>query len=147
MPNCPVTSKCSSNIIRNIKAGCQTLFKKKVDNKVCLYCEKTFAQKSNRDQHIKRIYPNAEPNLSQVDVINTEFPVPTLDSGMIETINVLFLSEDVSVLEQSMRMVDEETSIFEVFKHDVTSREGQQESDSTLTETTIQNHATFLGDS
>ena len=147
MPNYPVISNYKNNITKNIKAGCQTLFKKKVDNKVCLYCKETFAQKSNRDQHIKRILPNAESNLSQVDAIDTEFPVPTLDSDMIETINVSFLSEDGSVPEQSMRMVDEETSIFEVFKREVTSREGPQESDTILTETTIPNHVTFLGDS
>ena len=35
---------------------------KKVDNKVCLYCKETFAQKSNRDRHIKRIHQNAVPN-------------------------------------------------------------------------------------
>ena len=84
---------------------------------------------------------------SQVDAIDTELPVPTLDSDMAETMNVSFLSEDGSGLERSMRMVDEEASIFEVFEPDVTSREGPQESDTILTETTIQNHAIFSGDS
>ena len=105
MPNCPVTSKYKSNITRHIKAGCQTLSKSKVNNKVCLYCKETFAQKSNWDRHIKRIHPNAESNLSQLDSIDTELPVLTLDSNMAERMNV-------SVLEQSMRIVDEETPIF-----------------------------------
>ena len=121
--------------------------KKKVDNKVCLYCKETFAQRPNRDRHIKRIHPYAEPNFSQVDGIDDESPVLTLDSDMAETMNVSFLSENGSVLEQSMRMVDEETPVFEVLEPDVTSRRGSQESDTILTETTIQNHATFLGDS
>ena len=46
----------------------------------------------------------------------------TLDSDMAETMNVSFLSEDGSVIEQSMRMVDEETPIFEVFALNVTFR-------------------------
>ena len=46
-----------------------------------------------------------------------------------------------------MRMVDEETPIFEVFALNVTFRQGPQESYIILTETTIQNHSTFLGDS
>ena len=92
--------------------------KKKVDNKVYLYCKETFAQNSNWDQHIKRIHWNAETNLSEVDTIDTELPVPTFDSDMAETMNVSFLSEDGSVFEQNMRMVGEETPIFEVFEPD-----------------------------
>ena len=60
--------------------------------------------------------------------------------------NVSCLSEDESVFEEIMRIVEEETQIFEVFEPNVTSRERPQESD-ILTETTIQNHATFVGDS
>ena len=71
-----LTSKYKSQITWHIKARCQTLPKKKVDNKVCLYCKETFAQRTNRDRHIKRIHPNAEPNLSQVDAIDDESPVP-----------------------------------------------------------------------
>ena len=77
------------------------------------------------------------PNFSQVGAIDTELPVPTLDSDVAETINVSFLSEGRSGLEPSMSMVDEEAPIFEVFEPDVTSREGPQESDTVLTETTI----------
>ena len=116
LTNCPVTSTFKSNITRYIKAGCQTLSKKKVDNKVYLYCKETFAQKSNWDRHIKRIHSNAEPNLSQVDTTDTELPVPSFDSDMAEKMNVSFLSEDGSVFEQRMRMVDEEIPIFEVFE-------------------------------
>ena len=71
---------------------------------------------------MKRIYPNAERNLSQVDAIHPELPVSTIDSDIAETMNVSFLSEDGSVIEQSMRMVDEETPIFEVFALNVTFR-------------------------
>ena len=67
--------------------------------------QRDFCSKINWDRHIKRIHPNAEPNLSQLDSIDTELPVPTLDSDMAETMNV-------SVLERSVRMVDEETPIF-----------------------------------
>ena len=62
-PNCPVTLKYKSKITLHMKAGCQTLSKKKVDNKVYLYCKEIFAQKLNCNRHIKRIHANAEANL------------------------------------------------------------------------------------
>ena len=70
--------------------------KRKIIIKYAFIAKRLFLKKSNRDRHIKRIHANAEPNLSQVDAIDTKLPVPTLDSDMEETTNMSFLSEDGS---------------------------------------------------
>ena len=128
LQNCSVTSKNKSNITWHIKAGCETLSKRKVENKVCPHCKETFAQKSNRDRHVERFHPITEPILSQADLMDTELQVPTLDDNMAQVMNVSFLNDDGSLLELSMTMIDEETPIFQVFEPALNSSfvEGQE---------------------
>ena len=118
LPNCAVKSEYKSCITRHIKAGCKTLSKRKtVDNKMCPHCEASFAQKSNRDRHVKRYHPSAEVVPEDNDV-----QVPTLDDHVAQVMNVSFVSENGSVLEQSMTMVDDtnhEAPIYEVFEPEI----------------------------
>ena len=118
-PNCKVSSKYKSNITRHIKVVCKTLSTKK-DSKVCPHCKETFPQKSNRDRHVKRFHPKTVPR-NDFSLINgntdNEIQVPTFDTETAETLNVSFLSSDGStIIEQSMRVADTETQIFEVFE-------------------------------
>ena len=116
-PNCPLTSKYKSNITRPIKAGCQTLSTKE-NNNVCPHCKQTFAQKSKRDRHVKRFH-TTEPEFSQINAHEDEMQVPTFDNDTADMMNVSILSSDGStVIEQTMRVVDKETLIFEVFEPD-----------------------------
>ena len=132
-PNCLVTSKFKSNITRHIKKGCKT---KKKDNKVCPHCKQTFAQKSNRDRHIKRFHPTDESNYSHTNTNDHEVQIPTFDNETSETLNVSILSDDSTVIEQSMRIIDTETPIFEVFQPD----ENQGPLESTLAQSESFHH-------
>ena len=44
--------------------------------------------------------------------------IPTFDNETSEILNVSILSNDSTVIEQSMRIIDTETPIFEVFQPD-----------------------------
>ena len=126
-------SKFKSNITRHIKKGCKT---KKKDSKVCPHCKQTFAQKSNRDRHIKRFHPTEESNYSHTNTNDHEVQIPTFDNEISETLNVSILNDDSTVIKQSMRIIDTETSIFEVFQPD----ENQGPLESTLAQSESFHH-------
>ena len=60
----------------------------KKDNKACPHCKQTFAQKSNRDRHIKRFHPTDESNYSHTNTNDHEVQIPTFDNETSETLNV-----------------------------------------------------------
>ena len=87
------------------------------NNKVCPHCKQTFVQKSKRDRHVKRFHPT-EPEFAQINAHEDEMQVPTFDNDTAD-MNVSILSSDGStVIKQTMRVVDKETSIFEIFGPD-----------------------------
>lgn len=100
-PNCKIKSKYKSNITRHIKIGCKTLSSKKDNNKTCPHCQETFAQKSNRDRHIKRFHPTVQTVLNDTSNEN-EIQVPTFHNEAAETLNVSFLSSDGSIENMSI---------------------------------------------
>ena len=112
LPGCNLMSKYKSNITRHIKTGCPTLSKKE-NNRVCPHCNQTFTQKWNRDHHVKRMHPSEPERFSNV---GGEEMIATLNQATSDVMNVSILSSDVStVIEQSMEVVDMDTSIFEVY--------------------------------
>jgi hypothetical protein len=92
------------------------LKKKKVNNKVCPYCNETFTQKSNRDRHIKRYHPSNDTISSDANVEEEINQVPTLDADMANVMNVSFVNDDGSFIDTSIVMIDEVTPIYEVFQ-------------------------------
>ena len=62
--------------------------------------------------------------------------IPTFDNETSETLNVSILSDDSTVIEQSMRIIDTETPIFEVFQPD----ENQGPLESTLAQSESFHH-------
>ena len=62
--------------------------------------------------------------------------IPTFDNETSETLNVSILSDDSTAMEQTMRIIDIETPIFEVFQPD----ENQGPLESTLVQSESFHH-------
>ena len=63
-PGCPATCKFKGNIVRHMKDCAKQNMRKEqnADSKVCPYCGKAFAQKSNSDRHGKNQHEDSDFN-------------------------------------------------------------------------------------
>ena len=117
VPGCSAQSKFKGNITRHMKDCSKINLRKeqKENNKVCGICGKRFEQKFNRDRHVKNQH-SVPTFVSQVDLQpqSSHPDVPETLSASPETLNVSFLSNDGSVIETEMSLVDNETPIYEI---------------------------------
>ena len=135
-PGCQTKSTFKRSIQRHLSAGCsgyKIRKAKRESNKVCNFCGMEFTKKYNRDRHVKKVHTGdiEQPVLSIGDTVEdnliaemqeiesntithqSEVEMPCDTANMIE---VSFLSDDGTVLDLSMSIVDANTPIYEVFQ-------------------------------
>ena len=99
------------------------LRQKKEEKEKIRYVHIDICNKSNRDRHVKNIHSIdvLEPVLSicatsTEQSVNAVETVATFDYETANAMDVSFLADDDTVLEQSMSLIEKETPIFEVFE-------------------------------
>lgn len=74
---CTVTSKYKANIMKHLK-GCVEMKQKRENNKTCPHCQKVFAQKSNRDRHVKTVHNDGIMEQSSTIEVAENTVLPTM---------------------------------------------------------------------
>ena len=72
-----VQSGYKSNVLKHLKP-CDSIWKKRksvANNKICSFCSKVFAQKSNRDRHVEAVHHNDLSSSEEDSVVKNSYIV------------------------------------------------------------------------